>query len=285
MFAVMGATGNVGGVAAQALLDAGKGVRVIVRDARKGETWKRKGAEVAIADLFDAESLARAFAGAEGVFVVIPPVFDPMADFGEARAATRSLSEALKAAKPGRLVHLSTIGAQARETTLLSQHTLIESELRGGGLPVTFLRPGWFLENAQWDVAGAREEGVIRSFLSPVERAIPMVATEDIGRVAAELLQEPWTGVRLVELEGPERVSPEQIAATFAELIGRPVRVEVVAREGWEAAFRGQGMENPWLRMRMLDGFNDGWIDFEKAAAVRKGKVGLRDVLAKLVQR
>jgi NAD(P)H dehydrogenase (quinone) len=284
MFAVMGVTGNVGGAVAKALMDADLSVRAIVRDAKKGDMWKQKGAEIAVADLFDAASLTQAFRGAAGIFVVIPPVFDPAADFAEARAAARSLTEAIENAKPERVVYLSTIGAQARETNLLSQHTLIEGELRKLGLPIAFLRPGWFLENVQWDVTSARKDGVIYSFLAPVERAIPMVATEDIGRMAAELLQERWEGEHVVELEGPERVSPTEIARTFAELLGKPVRVETVAREGWDVAFREQGMQNPVPRMRMLDGFNAGWIDFADPTGVRRGTVTLREVLAKLLR-
>ena len=69
-------------------------------------------------------------------------------------------------------------------------------------MPMVFLRPGWFLENCKWDVAPARENGVIPSFLQPLDKPVPMVATADIGRVAAELLQEARTGRRVVELEG-----------------------------------------------------------------------------------
>jgi uncharacterized protein YbjT (DUF2867 family) len=63
-----------------------------------------------------------------------------------------------------------------------------------------------------------------------------------------------------VELEGPARVSPNDLAKTFANALGRPVRVEIVARDTWETLFRGRGMKNPLSRMRMLDGFNEGWI-------------------------
>jgi NAD(P)H dehydrogenase (quinone) len=72
-----------------------------------------------------------------------------------------------------------------------------------------------------------------------------------------------WKGHRVVELEGPERVTPNEIAATFARLLGRPVRMEAVPRGSWEALFKSQGMKNPIPRIRMLDGFNEGWIDFE----------------------
>ena len=55
-----------------------------------------------------------------------------------------------------------------------------------------------------------------------------MVATADIGRVAAVILQGQWSGRRMVELEGPKRVTPHEIAATFAKLLGKPVRAEIV---------------------------------------------------------
>ncbi|MGB7462986.1 MAG: hypothetical protein WBW14_08830, partial [Candidatus Acidiferrum sp.] len=67
---------------------------------------------------------------------------------------------------------------------------------------------------------------------------------------------------------------PKEIAASFASLLGHPVRVEVVARETWESLFKSQGMKNPAPRIQMLDGFNEGWIDFEgKGVGSRKGKV------------
>ena len=78
------------------------------------------------------------------------------------------------------------------------------------------------MENSSWDVAPARENGVIPSFLQPLDKPVPMVATDDIGRVAAELLQETWTGRRVVELEGPHRVTPNELAATFADLLAGP---------------------------------------------------------------
>jgi uncharacterized protein YbjT (DUF2867 family) len=113
-----------------------------------------------------------------------------------------------------------------------------------------------------------------------------MVATDDVGRVAAQLLQETWTGRRVIELEGPRRVTPDDIAATLAELLRRPVRPESVPRETWETLFRSQGMQNPTPRIRMLDGFNEGWIEFQNGAAgSQKGQVALKTVLQKLVER
>jgi uncharacterized protein YbjT (DUF2867 family) len=149
-------------------------------------------------------------------------------------------------------------------------------------VPVAFLRAGWFMENASWDVEAARN-GVVPSFLQPLDHVIPMVATADIGRTAAALLQEDWNGVRVVELEGPRRYSAADIGRAFAAALGREVRVEPVPRETWEQLFRSQGMNNPLPRIRMVDGFNEGWIDFERAGEHRQGTVTLDTVIAGLI--
>jgi NAD(P)H dehydrogenase (quinone) len=86
-------------------------------------------------------------------------------------------------------------------------------------------------------------------------------------------------------LEGPSPVTPKEIAAAFARLLGRPVRVEAVPRETWGTLFKSQGMKNPEPRVQMLDGFNEGWIKFEgKDGGVRKGKVELETVLRSLIE-
>jgi NAD(P)H dehydrogenase (quinone) len=285
MYAIMGVTGQIGGVVARTLLAARQPVRAVVRDAGKGQAWADRGCEVALAMIEDAVSLAAAFQGTEGVFVLVPPNFDPRPEFPEAQAIGVALRSALEAARSDRVVYLSTIGAQARQPNLLSQHTIIERALGGLSGSTTFLRPAWFMENCRWDVAPAREQGVIPSFLQPLDKPVPMVATADVGRVAAALLQEPWSGHRVVELEGPQRVAPNEIAAAFTRLLGKSVRMEAVSRESWEALFRSQGMKNPLPRMQMLDGFNEGWIEFENGdAGSRKGSVDLDVVLRELIE-
>ena len=73
MYAIAGVSGNTGSVVANTLLAAGKPVRVIVRDAAKGEPWKAKGAEVAVASLDDRAALAAALKGTQGAYLLIPP--------------------------------------------------------------------------------------------------------------------------------------------------------------------------------------------------------------------
>jgi NAD(P)H dehydrogenase (quinone) len=286
MYAIMGITGQVGGVVAQTLLAAKQPVRAIVRDAAKGQPWSNRGCEVSLADIEVTESLTAAFRGAEAVFVLVPPNFDPLPEYPEARAIAEKLRTALAEARPARLVYLSTIGAQATQSNLLTQHSIIEQSIAALPMSVALLRPAWFMENFRWDVAPASTQGVIPSFLQPLDKPFPMVATADIGSVAAALLQESWTGRRVVELEGPQRVTPHEIAAGFATILGRQVSAEAMPRESWEPLFKSQGMKNPLPRIRMLDGFNEGWIEFEQGeAGSQKGTVTFETVLKDLVEK
>jgi len=285
MYAITGITGQVGGALANTLLAAGLPVRAVVRDAAKARPWADKGCEIAHADMKDAVALTSAFTNADGVFILPPPEFDPAPGFPEARAVITAVRTALDAARPRKVVCLSTVGAQATQPNLLTQRTLMERELGDLTIRMTFLRPAWFMENFAWDVACARDSGVISTFLQPVDKPFPMIASADVGRVAAELLQEDWDGQRIVELEAAQRVTPNDAAAAFARIFSRPVRAEAVPRESWGSLFKSQGMKDPMPRIQMLDGFNEGWIEFEHGeAGSMKGRISLETVLRGLVE-
>jgi uncharacterized protein YbjT (DUF2867 family) len=284
MYAITGITGKVGGEIARHLIGQGESVRAVVRNRDKAADWAAMGCDIAIADMANSEQLAAAFSGVEGVFILPPSDFDPAPGYPEAKRVIESVNRALTMARPPRIVCLSTIGADAPHDNLLTQRTLMEQSLNAIGLPVTFLRPGWFMENALWDVASARDEGVLRSFLQPADKAFPMVATKNVGRLASDLLRQDSSETRIVELEGPVRISANELARAFSEVLGRPVRVEIVPRENWEGLFRAQGMTNPLPRVRMLDGFNEGWIEFQDhGRSAVKGNTPLVEVITALV--
>lgn len=283
MYAITGITGRVGGAVARALLAKGERVRAVLRNAEKAATWTALGCEIALAEIDDGEALARAFANAEGVFWMVPPAYDPEPGFPETKAQIDALLYALAKAKPGKIVFLSTIGAQVEEYTLLNNSKMIEAALRTLSIPRAFLRAGWFMENAAWDLPAAKA-GTIRTFLTPHELQVPMIATADIGNVGASLLRADWVGERIVELEGPRRYSPNDVAAGFAAALGHPVRVDGVPRAEWEAIFRAGGTRNPLPRIRMLDGYNEGWIRFEGGKAEAAfGSTTLQSVLDDIV--
>jgi NAD(P)H dehydrogenase (quinone) len=287
MFTILGITGNVGGATAQALLAAGKKVRGVVRDKSKAAHLAKQGVELVTGDISDTESLVKAMQGCEGVFVMNPPNFAPKPGFPEARATLSNIHAALAKATPPNAVYLSSIGAQHDHGLgLITQSHMLEEVM--GKLPIAnaFIRAAWFLENYQWDVQSARETGQIDAYLEPATKEFPMVATKDIGELAAKTLIESWKGNRVLELEGPKRYSPLDAGEAFAKVLGREVNVRPIPRSQWQEKFVAQGMlaDLTGARIEMIEGFNSGWIDFEGDGVEHfKGKVTLKEVIKSLL--
>ena len=283
MVAVTGITGKVGSRVARGLLAQGQTVRAVVRSLAKGDEWAALGCEVSVASMDDVAAMKEAFRGVDSVFLMTPPNYDPEPGFPDTQRNASALRVAIEASRPAKIVFLSTVGAQVTELNLLNNSGMTEAMLRTVPVPVTFLRAAWFMENAAWDIESAKS-GVVHSFLQPLDHPIPMVATEDIAQTAVELLGQTWNGVRIVELEGPERYSANDVAAALANALNNPVRNEMVPRSTWEGLFRSQGMKNPLPRIRMVDGFNEGWIDFESGQrGSQKASTTLQAALQALV--
>lgn len=289
MYAVMGITGKVGGAVARTLLAKGEEVRGIVRNPEKAEEWQKQGAELFKADYDDVDALTAAFTGVAGVFVMVPPNFAPALDFAETKATLKVLHEALSRSLPSKAVYLSSIGAeQASGLGLITSSHLLEDTLSDLPFSHAFLRAGWFIENSAGDVASAKNEGKIRFQLHPLDRKFPLVATADIGKVGAKTLTEGWTGIRHIEVAGPEGYSPLDIADAFADALGRSVEAIAVPRAEWETLWVSQGMPygRTAPRAEMVDGFNSGWIHFGVAGMEHvDGATPIREVITQLITR
>ena len=289
MYAVMGITGNVGGAVARTLLAKGERVRGIVRNPEKAAKWRKQGVELFKADYDDVDALTAAFTGVAGVFVMVPPNFAPTPGFPETKAMLKVLREALSRALPAKVVYLSSIGAeQTSGLGLITGSHLLEETLSDLPLSHAFLRAAWFIENSAGDVASAQNEGKIQFQLYPLDRKFPLVATADIGKAGAEALTQSWTGIRHIEVAGPEGYGPLDIANAFAEAVGHPVEAIAVPREEWETLWVSQGMPEGRTapRAEMVDAFNSGWIHFGVAGTEHvDGTTTLRAVIAELVAR
>jgi uncharacterized protein YbjT (DUF2867 family) len=284
MFVVAGVTGNTGKVVADTLLGQGKSVRVVVRDAKKGEPWKARGAEVAIAELDDASALTAALRGAEGAYLLLPPSYGSTNVRADNGARAKVLAKAIDASGVKHVVFLSSIAAQHAEGTgpILSVHDA-EATLKQSGADVTFLRAAYFMENLGSSLF-ALGQGKLPMFLLE-EHAIPMVATIDIGTTAAKLLLEGGHGKRVVELAGPREYSPRDAAAALSRILERPIAVEQGPEEAMIGALTGSGMNGEWARLflEMTHGVNVGHVDWEKGQARVRGTTELEIVLRKLV--
>lgn len=263
MFFVSGLTGQVGGAAARHLLNQGRMVRALARDPQKAAAWSQMGVDVRQGDLNDAAAVAAALEGVDGAFLMLPPSLAPTPGFSEAKAMIESFREALRRAPPPQLVVLSSIGSQQTSGLgLITSTHLLEEALSDLPFPTAFIRAGSFLENYNGNLKAAASTGWFDTYLTPTDRPVPMIATEDIGKEVARLLVGGWSGKKIVELGSP--ISPDDLARAMTDVLGRPVQARAVPRERWTASLEALGMPpgTTGAFEEMEDGFNSGWIGF-----------------------
>lgn len=286
MYVVAGVTGRTGSVVAESLLEQGKAITVIVRTEEKGESWRSKGTQVAVGALEDTSTLTRILGNAQGVYLLVPP--NPAAeDFLDAgRRVADAVAKAVNDSGVPHVVFLSSVGAHLESGTgPIRVLQYAESRLTPVAKNLTLLRPTYFLENWAPALGVAEQSGVLPSFLTP-NRKIPMIATKDIGRVAAESLVNPAQGRRVIELAGPEDYSPEDIAAIVASLLNRDVRLQTVPLSAAVPTFTRFGFSESAAKVfeEMYAGINSGHVDYERSGAeFREGTVNAADVLRGLL--
>jgi uncharacterized protein YbjT (DUF2867 family) len=284
MYVVAGVTGNTGKVVADALLAQKKPVRVIVRDAKKGEPWKARGAEVAVAELDDAAALTAALRGAEGAYLLLPPNFGSTSVRADNARRTKAFVDAIDASGVKHVVLLSSVGAQHADGTgpIASLHDA-EIALAKTRAAVTFVRASYFMENTASSLY-ALGDGALPGFLK-LDVAIPMVATDDIGAVAAKALLEGGKGKSVIELAGPRDYSPRDVAAALTRILGKTITAQLGPESAIVPALKGAGMNDEWaaLYRDMIVGVNSGHVAFEGGAArALRGPTDLDVVLRRL---
>lgn len=285
MFVVAGATGNTGSVVAETLLAKGKPVRVLVRSADKGKKLAARGAEVAIGDLSDAASLEKAFRGAEGVYLLSPPDAQAKDFINERKALFEKVGTALTTARVGHVVFLSSVGAQHEKGTgIIGSLYYPEQILKKTGLPVTFVRAGYFVENWAGVLPAAKKDGVLPSFLM-ADKKIPMIAAHDIGVAAAQALLDGPRGTRVIELSGPVDASPNDVAGVLSELLGRPVKVAEGPLDAVVPTFKSFGMSDniATLYRGMVAGLRDGTVARSSDGELIRTKTTLAEALKPLL--
>ncbi|VTU36672.1 NmrA family NAD(P)-binding protein [Variovorax sp. PBL-E5] len=262
MFLVMGITGQVGGSTARHLLAQGKAVRALVRDRAKAASWAAQGVELVAGDWNDADAIARALDGVDGVFVMLPAVWAPSPDFKEAKGVIANFAKALTEAAPPRVVALSSMGAhKSHGLGMITALSLLERGFRNLTSPIAFVRAGGFFENFLFGLHVA-QAGTLPVFYNPTNRKSTMVATNDIGAEVATLLTGPaWSGQRVIELGS--MVSADEVAAQLGKVLQRDVKAFAVPRTGWSAAFEQFGIPKGQTGQAeaMYEAINSGWMD------------------------
>ena len=232
-----GRQGKTGRHVSEMLLARGIPVRAFVRQIDdRSERLRALGAEIVQGDFLDIRSVQRAAQGASAVYFAYP-VQDGLLD------ATAAMALAAREAGISRLVNLVMLQSSPdAPTPRMRQNYLSEQVFEWAGIGVVHIRATVFYENLAAMVRQSLPaQGAVRLPWDSENTVLPLVAGEDVGRVAAGLLVRPelkaGTAVRLIGTT----ISLKEIIATFAREFGRDVRYEEISDEEWrrDALARG----------------------------------------------
>ena len=224
VFAITGATGNIGSKLTKRLLAEGHEVRAIARGTRKLKELEAEGAEVHTGSLSNTAFLAEAFKGAHGVFAMIPPDYRTEDMLTQQRTIADSEVEALKKSDVRQVVGLSSFGAHHEKGTgpIAGLHYFERRLSDLSGVDVVCLRAGFFMENFLQNIGLIKSAGMNGSALAP-DLAVPMIATKDIAAAAAEhLIRADFIGRSVHYLLGPRDATPAEATRVLGRAIGKP---------------------------------------------------------------
>jgi len=222
---VAGATGQQGGAVARHLLAGGWAVRALTRDPAKAAAQQlaEAGAEIVQGNFADRATLDQALEGVYGLFGV--------QNFWEGGPEVevqqgKLLADAAREANVQHIVY-SSVGGAERNTNIphFDSKWKIEEYSRQLNLPLTVLRPVFFMENFQTFMPPTEQDGVLTLSLAlPPSRSLQLIAVDDIGAFAALAFDRPddFLG-QAVEIAGDELTMP-QIAETWSKVSGKPIR-------------------------------------------------------------
>lgn len=255
LFLITGATGKTGGAFARLLLRKKQPVRVFARSEEKARPLAAMGAEVCIGDLCDAASVTKAMQGVRILFHAGP------SDQGRDPAETektigRNVVEAARAAKVEQVVYLSVMWAD-RKTGIphFETKTVIEGWIRESGIPWTFLRPNYFMDNLL-PLKDAILSGVLPYPLPP-ERRLSMVAVKDIALTAERVCELRMTG-ETFDLVGPRPVIMPEAARAFSRALQREVLFQPLSVAEWAEQVK------PLLPARVIRDLSLMWNYYRK---------------------
>jgi uncharacterized protein YbjT (DUF2867 family) len=234
-------TGNIGGRALQQLLEAGADVSVIVRQPEKLSDSIRGRIKVHQGSLTDASLVTKAFRGAKAALWVTPPSLthpDVAAYHSELGAVAAT---AIRESKIPYVVNVSSAGAHLENAGPISGLRAIERRLNETAENIVHLRPSFFMENFLQQIEPIKNDGAIYQPL-PGDMPYPIIATQDIGAVAAQLLLERnWSGHRTRGLHGPADLTFADATKILSESIGKSIKYVQITPDQAYQAFLGMG--------------------------------------------
>lgn len=243
-------TGHVGGACVRQLLNSGLGPNMVLlcRDPQKVAALARRGATVRQGSLEDVAFVTEATGDADELFWVTPP--NPAA--ADLRAFQNSVGRcaaaAIRANNIQSVVNLSSLGAQQASGggPINGLHD-VEEILNQVSTNICHLRPGFFYENLLWQVPFLRSDSKLFSTMSP-HTSITMVATADVGHVAARCLMDTGSSGQTVRaVHGPQDLSYSQVADILSVTLGREVSYVQISEDDARKGMTSSGASDSFI--------------------------------------
>ncbi len=263
MYAIMGATGNVGGKVADILLSRGEKVRVLARSEDKLKPFKDRGADVAAGDASDAGYLTKAFSGADAVFTIIPPNMTAPDYRAFQNKTGESIATAIKNAGVKYVVNVSSLGADLPEGTgpIKGLHDQEQRLNKLEGVNILHLRPTYYMENLLWTIDMIISKGIIGDTIKS-DLKMPLIATRDVAKAVADhLVTKGFSGKSVKVLLGQRDLTMDEAAKIIGRKIGKPdLKYAAFSYDDAYKGFVAAGMSEDVSRLfvEMSKGLNEG---------------------------
>ncbi len=231
---VVGGTGTVGSAVVAQLRANGVEPRVMTRSAEKAARLSA-GTTHVVADLERPATLPAAFAGVDGVFLLLPV---SQTETAQGLAGV----EAARAAGVRRIVYMSVGMPPGSEVVPhVASKIPVEQAVQASGIPWTILRPNNFFQNDLWLRDAITTYGVYPQPLGP--RGLNRVDVRDIAEAAANAFTRSVGGI--APLNGPRGLTGDDTARVYSEILERPVRYGGDDLDLW--AKQASAMFPPWM--------------------------------------
>ncbi|ASZ12127.1 NAD(P)H-binding protein [Chitinophaga pendula] len=240
---VTGSLGNIGQPLTETLIKDGHSVKVISSHLERKESIERLGATAAIGNLADVDFLANAFKGADSAFCMIPPDYTNPDQLGYYETIARSYEQAVKASAIGRVVFLSSYGADLPAGTGFITGSYKSEQILNSitNIALTHIRPSFFYYNLLAFIGMIRSAGFIGSVYGGEDR-LTMVAPKDIAVAVAEELTKT-DNIKHIRYVASDDRTCREIAAVLGEAIGIPgLKWLVLPKEEVLRALKNNGM-------------------------------------------
>jgi uncharacterized protein YbjT (DUF2867 family) len=189
-FVVTGAAGHVSRPLTELLLEKWHDVTVVGRNPKNLEGLVKLGAKSAIGDMGDVPFLTETFQGADGVYLMLPPMWDSDDQKKQSVRYARNFSDAIRATGVKNVVFLSSYGAHRLDDAgAISGCGLAEVVLNElDAVNVLSLRAGYFYSNLLLSLDLVKTAGHMGNMFAIPDGTFTVVDPDDIARVAAEAL-------------------------------------------------------------------------------------------------